>query len=84
MTGTPHPIEDQWRRYLRAVQHDGDCSDELLRDLRRAFFAGVVGCLTIQEGLSEGPEDTPADEALVEALEVEIELFTADLAAGRA
>lgn len=77
-------LEEAWRSYEARVL-PGNASEVQRRETRRGFYAGAEVALNILlTGVSNEPEITPGDEALMTGLQAELDQFCTDVLNGEA
>ena len=87
-TKTPRPLDADFVRLMAMAFTTTDLArmpPDQLRECRRFFFAGAKALFRlINEGMQPDGEVTADEEALVAAVEAELEQFGIDLQEGRA
>ncbi len=77
-------LAEAWASYEHQVL-PGNCSDVQRFETRRAFYAGAAMLLELQiSGMSDAPETTAEDEALLDGLKAECDQFLIDVTEGKA
>ena len=81
----PRLIESQFEGWERSC-YAGPLPPDQRREVRAAFFCGVKACLRIMDAAIDNPNGdlSPTEEAVCEAMELELQGFLSDMQDGRA
>ena len=83
-TAKTNIVANAWADYRRSVIPVG-APPVQLKESKRAFYAGAeMLILAIMNGLSAGPDSSPEDEGMLEAIHTELLAFARDVKEGRA
>ena len=75
---------EEWNKFARALKLE-NASEVQRREMRRAFYAGAWAIMNrLSQDVSQGDEQTPEDDRLLEDFQNECRKFNQDVMEGRA